>query len=107
MLAATILSGLLFVRGLVREQIAQRDAEALHATTLMEQLDAAALNGKEVRDDAQIGFDAAVLASRLKGVMGIRFFDTERQVPGFIPGDHPTPTARARAGAGDRGIETA
>ena len=74
-LAATILSGLLFVRGLAREQIARRDAEALHATTLMEQFDAAALNGKEVRDDEQIGFDAAVLASRLKGVMGIRFFD--------------------------------
>lgn len=75
-LAATVLAGVLFVRGLVREQMAQRDAEALHATTLMEQLDAAALNGNEVRDDAQIGFDAAILASRLKGVLGIRFFDT-------------------------------
>jgi signal transduction histidine kinase len=75
-LAATIGCGLVYVRGLVREQIIQRDAEALHATTLMEQLDAAALNGKEVRTDEQIGFDAAILASRLKGVMGIRFFDT-------------------------------
>jgi signal transduction histidine kinase len=75
-LAATILSGLLYVRGLVRQQIAQRDAEALHATTLMEQLDAAGLNGKEVRTDEQIGFDAAVMASRLKGVMGIRFYNT-------------------------------
>jgi len=75
-LAVTILSGVLLVRGLVRGQIAQRDAEALHATTLMEQLDAASLNGKEVRTDEQIGFDAAVLASRLKGVMGIRFYNT-------------------------------
>jgi signal transduction histidine kinase len=75
-LAATILSGVLFVRGLVREQIAQRDAEALHATTLMEQLDATNINGSEVRSDEQIGFDAAILASRLKGVMGIRFYDT-------------------------------
>lgn len=75
-LAATIGSGVLFVRDLVRDQIARRDAEALHATTLMEQLDAVALNGKEIRDDEQIGFDAAVLASRLKGVMGIRFYDT-------------------------------
>jgi signal transduction histidine kinase len=75
-LAGTIFSGLLYVRGLVRQQIAQRDAEALHATTLMEQLDAAGLNGKEVRTDEQIGFDAAVMASRLKGVMGIRFYNT-------------------------------
>lgn len=75
-LGATIGCGLFYVRGLVREQIVQRDAEALHATTLMEQLDAAARNGKEVRTDEQIGFDAAILASRLKGVMGIRFFDT-------------------------------
>lgn len=75
-LAATIGSGLLYVRGLVRQQIAQRDAEALHATTLMEQLDAAIQNGNEVRTDEQIGFDAAVLASRLRGVMGIRFYDT-------------------------------
>lgn len=84
-LAATIVSGLLFVRGLVREQIARRDAEALHATTLMEQLDAAAVNGKEVRDDEQIGFDAAVLASRLKGVMGIRFFDASGTFKDAIP----------------------
>jgi signal transduction histidine kinase len=75
-LAATVVSGVWFVRGLVREQIAQRDAEALHATTLMEQLDAASLNGKELRTDEQIGFDAAILASRLRGVMGIRFYDT-------------------------------
>ena len=34
-LAATVFSGSLFVRGLVREQIAQRDAEGLYATTLI------------------------------------------------------------------------
>ena len=75
-LAGTIFSGLVYVRGLVRQQIAQRDAEALHATTLMEQLDAAIQNGKEVRSEEQVGFDAAILASRLKGVMGIRFYNT-------------------------------
>jgi signal transduction histidine kinase len=84
-LAATVLAGVLFVRALVREQMAQRDAEALHATTLMEQLDAAALNGNEVRDDAQIGFDAAVLASRLNGVMGIRFFDPSGKFKDAFP----------------------
>jgi signal transduction histidine kinase len=84
-LAATVLAGVLFVRALVREQMAQRDAEALHATTLMEQLDAATLNGNEVRDDAQIGFDAAVLASRLKGVMGIRFFDASGKFKDAFP----------------------
>jgi len=75
-LGGTISSGLFYVRGLVRQQIVQRDAEALHATTLMEQLDAAIQNGNEVRSEAQIGFDAAILSSRLKGVMGIRFYDT-------------------------------
>jgi len=75
-LAATILGCWWLVRDLVRQQIAQRDAEALHATTLMEQLDAQSLNGNEIRTEAQVGFDAAILASRLKGVIGIRFFDT-------------------------------
>ena len=75
-LAGTIVSGLLYVRGLVRQQIAQRDAEALHATTLMEQLDTALQNGSELRSEEQVGFDAAILASRLRGVMGIRFYDT-------------------------------
>ena len=39
-LGLTIFGAWLLVRSLVRQQIAQRDAEALHATTLMEQLDA-------------------------------------------------------------------
>src|SRR5512142_2938235 len=75
-LGLTILGGWLLVRSLVRQQIAQRDAEALQATTLMEQLDAHSEAGGEVLDtDEQIGFDAAVRASRLRGVMGIRFFN--------------------------------
>lgn len=84
-LAATVLAGVGYVRRLVREQIAQRDAEALHATTLMEQLDAASLNGNEVRTEEQIGFDAAILASRLKGVMGIRFFDSNGEFRDSFP----------------------
>jgi signal transduction histidine kinase len=84
-LAGTICSGLFYVRGLVRQQIAQRDAEALHATTLMEQLDAVIQNGNEVRSEEQIGFDAAVLASRLKGVMGIRFYDTNGMFSDSFP----------------------
>lgn len=99
-LAVTVLAGVMFVRGLVREQIAQRDAEALHATTLMEQLDAAALNGNEVRDDAQIGFDAAVLASRLKGVLGIRFFDADGKFKDTFPATiQPQPLGDAPAKA--------
>lgn len=76
-LVTTILLGLLFVRGLVRQQISQRDAEALYATTQMEQLDFVEMNDGQVRSDAQIGFDAAVNASRLKGVIGIRFYNTK------------------------------
>ncbi|MEI8205994.1 MAG: sensor histidine kinase, partial [Kiritimatiellales bacterium] len=48
-----------------------------HATTLMEQLDDAELNRNDVRTDEQVGFDAAVRASRLKGVIGIRFYNTK------------------------------
>ncbi len=97
-LAATILLGLLFVRGLVREQIAQRDAEALHATTMMEQLDFAELNDGEVRSDEQIGFDAAVRASRLKGVIGIRFYGTNGVfTDSFPPTVQPQPLDRESA----------
>jgi signal transduction histidine kinase len=60
---------------LVREQISQRDADLLYAATLMEQMDARSGNGAAVEGVEQIGFDAAILASRMKGVMGIRFFD--------------------------------
>jgi signal transduction histidine kinase len=76
-LAATIFFGLLYVRGLVREQIAQRDAEALYATMLMEQIDFDELSDQDVLGDDQIGFAAAVRSSRLKGVIGIRFYDTK------------------------------
>lgn len=75
-LLATIISGLLIMRGLVREQIVQRDAEALYATTLMEQLDFSEMDD-DIRSDEEVSFDAAVRASRLRGVMGIRFFNTE------------------------------
>lgn len=94
-LASTILLGLLFVRGLVREQIAQRDAEALYATTLMEQLDFVEMNDGQVRSDEQIGFDAAVNASRLKGVIGIRFYDTKGVfADSFPPTIQPQPLDR-------------
>lgn len=85
-LAATIIAGSLFVRGLARQQIAQRDAEALYATTLLEQLNAANENGTEFRDEAQIGFDAAVLASRMRGVMGIRFYEPDGKSRMRCPG---------------------
>jgi len=85
-LGLTIFGGWLLVRFLVRHQIAQRDAEALHATTLMEQLDARSDARVELLDsDEQIGFDAAVRASRLKGVMGIRFFNTEGRFTDSLP----------------------
>jgi len=85
-LAMTIFSGLLFVRSLVREQIIRRDAEALYATTLMEQLDLAPEAGDDVRTDEQIGFDSALRASRLRGVMGIRFFDHQGDFSDTFPG---------------------
>ncbi|VGO17283.1 Sporulation kinase E [Pontiella desulfatans] len=83
-LAVTIVSGLFFVRDLVREQMIRRDAEALHATTLMEQLDLAP-DGEDIRTDMQIGFDSAVRASRLRGVMGIRFFDKQGDFSDTFP----------------------
>jgi len=85
-LGLTIFAGWLLVRSLVRQQIVQRDAEALHATTLMEQLDArSGLEGGVLETDEQIGFDAAVRASRLKGVMGIRFFNSKGQFTDAFP----------------------
>lgn len=75
-LLATIVSGLWIMRDLVREQIVQRDADALYATTLMEQLDFSEIDD-DIRTDEQVSFDAAVRASRLRGVMGIRFFNTK------------------------------
>ena len=85
-LGLTIFGGWLLVRSLVRQQIAQRDAEALHATTLMEQLDARTEGkGDLLETDEQIGFDAAVRASRLKGVMGIRFFNSAGQFTDSFP----------------------
>lgn len=84
-LAATILAGPRFVRGLVRQQVAQRDAEALYAATRLEQLHAPYGNGQELRDEIQVGFDAAVLASRMRGVMGLRFYEPEGRLKGALP----------------------
>lgn len=93
-LAVTLFAGWLFVRSLVRQQIAQRDAEALHATTLMEQLDARNGNGGRLENDDQIGFDAAILASRLEGVMGIRFYDPAGKFTDSFPATiQPQPLA--------------
>jgi signal transduction histidine kinase len=90
-LAVTIFAGALYIRSTVRHQIASRDAEALHATTLMEQLDAeAGLDGS--LDAGQIGFEAALLASRLKGVIGIRFFDKQGNFKDSFPANiQPNP----------------
>jgi signal transduction histidine kinase len=85
-LASTVAGGWLLTRSLVRQQVAHRDAEALHATTVMEQLDAAAADPALHESDAQVGFDAAILASRLRGVMGIRFFDAEGRFIDSFPG---------------------
>ncbi|MDF7798819.1 HAMP domain-containing sensor histidine kinase [Pontiellaceae bacterium B1224] len=75
-LGLTVSSGLLFVRNLVREQIVRRDAVALHATMLMEQIDIEEMDELDIRTDEQISFDAAVRSSRLRDVLGIRFYDT-------------------------------
>lgn len=85
-LGLTISGGSFLVRSLVRQQIVQRDAAALHATTLMEQLDATSeLADGFLESDEQIGFDAAVRASRLKGVMGIRFYDSSGHFKDSLP----------------------
>ncbi|MBN2164398.1 MAG: HAMP domain-containing histidine kinase [Pontiellaceae bacterium] len=84
-LAVTVAFSILFLRGLVREQIIRRDAEALHATTLMEQLDAVTQGETDPRSDEQVGFDGAIRASRLKGVMGIRFYDVDGRFSDAVP----------------------
>ena len=84
-LAATVASGVWLVRGLVREQIARRDADALHATMQMEQLDAVGQGEQDLRSDEQVGFDAAIRASRLKGVLGIRFYGADGNFTDAFP----------------------
>lgn len=76
-LLCTVVCGLFIMRGLVRDQILQHDGEALYATTLMEQLDCAEPDELDLRTEEQLSFDAAVRSSRLRGVMGIRFFNAE------------------------------
>ena len=95
-LGLTIVSGLLFMRGLVRGQIIQRDGAALHATTLMEQLDFHEFDELDIRTDEQVSFDAAVRASRLRGVMGIRFFNPKGGFSDTFPGTiMPQPLAES------------
>jgi signal transduction histidine kinase len=85
-LVATVLAGWLTARMLVRQLILQRDADLFYATTLMEQLDAQEENGNaSLRSDEQVGFDAAIRASRLRGVMGIRFFTPSGQFTDAFP----------------------
>jgi signal transduction histidine kinase len=85
-LGATVAVGWLLARTLIRDQISQRDADLLHATTIMQQEDARlASGGAMLKSDEQIGFDAAILASRIKGVMGIRFFDPEGRFTDSFP----------------------
>lgn len=85
-LGATVMVGWVLARTLIRDQISQRDAELLHATTIMEQTDARLANvASQWKTDEQIGFDAAILASRIKGVMGIRFFDSEGRFTDSFP----------------------
>ncbi len=75
-LALVIFAAWFAARAQLRRQIADRDAAMLHAVTLMEQLDASGRDSSLEVSDLEIGFDAAIRASRLKGVLGIRLFDT-------------------------------
>lgn len=84
-LAGTVLTGLFIVRGLVREQIMRRDADGLYATTLMEQLYLSEEDTLHIRTAEEIGFDAAIRSSRLKGVIGLRFFDHEGNFKDAFP----------------------
>ncbi len=85
-LAATVVIGWLLARTLIREQISHRDAGLLYAATLMEQADVRGDDGAvALKSDEQIGFDAAILASRMKGVMGIRFFDAAGRFTDSFP----------------------
>jgi signal transduction histidine kinase len=80
----TVLAGAFYFRAVVRAQIASRDAEALQATTAMEALDVRSEIEGDLGED-QVGFEAALLASRLKGVMGIRFFDASGKFRDSFP----------------------
>lgn len=90
-LAATVVVGWLLARTLIRDQISRRDADLLYAATLMEQIDLRNGHGTSVlKTDEQVGFDAAILASRMKGVIGIRFFDPQGRFTDAFPATiHP------------------
>lgn len=76
-LGATILAGSLYIRSIARNQIIKRDAAAVYATMHMEFIYGLDADGFSGLDERKIGFNAAVHASRLKGVIGIRFFSPE------------------------------
>lgn len=61
----------------LRQQVADRDAAMLDAVMAMQQTDAAGAEPDLAASDLQVGFDAAILASRLTGVLGIRLYDIE------------------------------
>lgn len=85
-LGLTVIIGWLLARTLIREQISQRDADLLYAATMMEQMDVHNDEGPSlIKSAEQIGFDAALLASRMKGVLGIRFFDAEGRFTDSFP----------------------
>jgi len=100
-LLAAVTAGWLMARVLVRQLILERDAELLYATTLMEQLDARSDEGVgSLLSEEQVGFDAAILASRLRGVIGIRFFTPEGEFSDAFPASiQPEPLDAESLGA--------
>jgi len=63
-------------RNQIQRQIADREAAMLHAVTMMEQLETSGTEVSADFGDLEIGFEAAIRASRLTGVLGIRLFNT-------------------------------
>src|SRR2546428_764129 len=77
-LAATILFTSRQIRARIREQIAGRDGEILHAVVLMQQdAEAAEVPLEGSLADPANQLTVALVASRLKGVMGARLFDAD------------------------------
>jgi len=84
-LAATIFFTTRQLRARIREQIAGRDGEILHAVVLMQQdAEAAEVSLEGSLADPADQLTVALVASRLKGVMGARLFDADGKfVMGF------------------------
>ncbi len=74
-LGAAILITSLQVRLRVRDQIAGRDGEVLHAVALMEYASEAAAGLGGLIEDPASRLSVALKTSQLKGVMGVRLFD--------------------------------